>query len=241
MAKPLFITGTDTEVGKTQVATALLKALAREGLTTVAMKPVAAGCEETAEGLRNEDALMLQAAATVQLPYTQINPLALKEACAPHIAAAKDGRRLSLSRIEGLCRGMLMQRADICVIEGAGGWRVPLNEREMLSSLPSILQAPCILVVGVKLGCINHALLTAEAIVRDGVPLIGWVANTLVGDPERAEEIEANIATLQGILPMPCLGVMPFVEGDSEKRVETMAQSFAMNTLLKALSMEKQS
>lgn len=238
MAKALFITGTDTEVGKTQVAVALLKALAQQGLSTVAMKPVAAGCEQTEEGLRNEDALLLQRSATVQLPYSQVNPIALKEACAPHIAAAKEGRRLSLSRIEGLCRGLLMQRVDVCVIEGAGGWRVPLNEQEMLSGLPLALQAPCVLVVGVRLGCINHALLTAEAIVRDGVPLVGWVANTLVEDAERSDEVAANIATLQAILPMPCLGVMPFIEGEPEARSVRMTGHIALEPLLKALNLE---
>lgn len=206
MAKPFFITGTDTDAGKTVIAVGMLKKLAQMGKTTCALKPVAAGCESHEGVLQNDDALQIQAAATTLLPYSQVNPIALERACAPHIAAQHESRRLQLSRIEGICNGVLMQRADVCIVEGAGGWRVPLNDRESLSQLAVALKSPVILVVGMRLGCLNHALLTAEAILRDGVPLVGWVANTLA---EPMPYLEENIESLKQRLPAPCLGVVP--------------------------------
>ena len=223
MAKPLFITGTDTDAGKTLIACALLEALAAAGKTTCALKPIAAGCEHTKQGLTNSDALLLQACATTALPYSQVNPIALTEACAPHIAAANEGRRLQIARIEGICRGVLMQKADICVIEGAGGWRVPLNERERLSDLPKNLNSPVVLVVGMRLGCLNHALLTAEAILRDGLPLVGWVANTL---DSKMLHFEQNLATLKRLIPAPCLGVIPYIAQSDEQTKITLAKDY---------------
>lgn len=203
-----FIAGTDTDVGKTQVAASLLAAAGQKGLSTVAMKPVAAGCEQTAEGLRNSDALILQQMMSVELPYEQVNPVALEPAIAPHIAAQQAGRRLVVSQLSGYCRGVMMQSADFMLIEGAGGWRVPLNQVETLAGLAIELQLPVILVVGMKLGCINHALLTAEAIARDGLRLAGWVANRIDVDMLCYEE---NVQTLQALLPAPCLGEIPFM------------------------------
>ena len=172
-----FVTGTDTDAGKTHVCCALLRAAAAAGCSTVGMKPVAAGASETAAGLRNEDALLLQAVSTVQLPYAQLNPVCLPVPVSPHIAARLAGRNVAVDRLAGLCRGVLAQRAQLTLIEGAGGWRVPLNEREYLSGLAQVLQLPVLLVVGMRLGCLNHALLSAEAIARDGLRLAGWVAN----------------------------------------------------------------
>lgn len=206
MKNTYFITGTDTGVGKTLVAAALLHLAKQQGLKAFGLKPVAAGCEETAEGLRNEDALLLQAHSSVKLPYEQINPVALRAAKAPHIAAAEEKRRLNLDRLVGLCRGTLMQPADLRLIEGAGGWRVPLNDFENLSGLPIQLKIPVILVVGLRLGCLNHALLTAEAIARDGLQLAGWVASGI--DPQM-DSVEENIAALKMRLSAPCLGVTP--------------------------------
>nr|WP_272907148.1 dethiobiotin synthase [Pseudohongiella sp. O18] len=206
----VFVTGTDTEVGKTRVAAALLAAARQRELNTAAMKPVASGCEEIDGELRNEDALTLQRFCSAPLSYQEINPVALRSAIAPHLAAAEQGRSLSLSRLVGLARGVLMAPADFTVIEGAGGWRVPLNSREMLSSLAVELKLPVVLVVGIRLGCINHAVLTAEAIRADGVPLAGWVANHL---SEADEVADANVATLQSLLPGPLLGVLPFEPG----------------------------
>lgn len=212
MAKAYFVTGTDTGVGKTTVTCALLAAAKAQGLSTLALKPVAAGCEETPEGLRNSDALALQAAMTVSLSYPEINPVALPAALSPHLAAAAAGRRLTLAQIAGFCRGGLMHKADLKLVEGAGGWRVPISDRELLSGLPKQLGLPAILVVGVRLGCINHAVLTAEAILKEGVRLAGWVANVI--DPDM-EALEGNLQTLTAMLPAPCLGVLPWSPGKS--------------------------
>lgn len=206
MKNTYFITGTDTGVGKTLVTAALLHLAEKQGLKAFGIKPVAAGCDETPEGLRNEDALLLQTHSSIKLSYEQINPIALRAAKAPHIAAAEEGRRLNLDRLVGLCRGTLMQPADLRLIEGAGGWRVPLNEFENLSGLPAQLKIPVVLVVGLRLGCLNHALLTAEAIQRDGVQLAGWVGSGI--DPQM-ESVADNINSLKSRLPAPCLGVIP--------------------------------
>ena len=201
-----FIAGTDTDVGKTLVATGLLAAAKAKGLSTLAMKPLAAGCHPTADGLRNDDALKLQQAMTLELPYDQVNPVALEPAIAPHIAAEQAGRRLLVSQLAGYCRGVLMQQADFALIEGAGGWRVPLNRVETLAGLAKELNLPVILVVGIKLGCINHALLTVEAIARDGLTLVGWVANPMEEDMDCYEE---NLASLASLIRAPCLGTVP--------------------------------
>lgn len=217
--KAFFITGTDTDAGKTLVTTGLLVAAKHLGLTTAALKPVAAGCEQTANGLRNSDALQLQAAMTQQLVYEQVNPIALHAAIAPHIAAQQEKRSLSSDRLTGFCRSVLNQ-ADVTLVEGAGGWRVPINPRETMADLAKNLQLPVILVVGMRLGCLNHALLTFEAIVRDGLPVVGWVANCIDGDmPVLAE----NIDSLRARLPVPCLGVVPHL---LEPSAELTAQAF---------------
>ena len=232
MAKPLFIAGTDTDVGKTLIAAGLLRAFANKGLTTCALKPVAAGCEQKDGVLSNDDALLLQEVATVKLPYAQVNPVALMVSCAPHIAASLEGRRLQVTRLEGFCRGVLMQSAKVCVIEGAGGWRVPLNEREMMSDLVKALNAPVVLVVGMRLGCLNHALLAAEAIARDGLPLVGWVANCIDAEMPYLNE---NIETLKRMMPAPCLGVVPhlgveLVQGDAVNQVANALELPALAT-----------
>lgn len=221
--RTFFVTGTDTEVGKTRVTVELLNAFNRRGLKTIGLKPLAAGAEEADDGQwTNEDARALQAAASVGLPYEQVNPVLLKAPMAPHLAAEREQRRLSLRTLEGHCRGTLMiTSCDVALIEGAGGWRVPLNTRESLAGLPRVLNCPVILVVGMRLGCLNHALLTVEAIQRDGLKLAGWVANCI--DPTMAER-EANIATLTTLIPAPRLGVVPYLaEG------ETLSAS-ALNT-----------
>lgn len=220
-----FVTGTDTEVGKTLVSSALMVAANRLGKTTLGMKPVAAGCESVNGQWQNEDALALMAAASLKLPYDQVNPVALPAAIAPHLAAAQAGRRLSLDRLSGFCQAIMMQRADLTVIEGAGGWRVPLNDREMLSGLALKLQLPVILVVGVRLGCINHALLTAEAIRRDGLPLAGWVANYLSEPDEVARQ---NVQTLSAMMPGPLIGEIPWMETIS---IEAAADALPLKSL----------
>ena len=218
MANTFFVTGTDTDVGKTFVATALLAAANKLGKTTAAVKPVAAGCEQTDNGLRNDDALALQAAMSLELAYEQINPVTLEPAIAPHVAAAQAGRNITVARLSGFCRGVMMKRADVTLIEGAGGWRVPLNKRETLADLAKELQVPVILVVGMRLGCINHALLSAEAIVRDGLQIAGWVANHI--DPAMSCYDE-NLESLAQRLPFPCLGALPHLpNGTPEQAAE---------------------
>ena len=218
MANAYFVTGTDTDVGKTIIAAGLLAAANAKGFSTAAIKPVAAGCERTPEGLRNADALLLQRTMSLQLPYEQINPIAFEPPIAPHIAAQQVGIKLSESRLAGICRGVLLQRADLTLIEGAGGWRVPLSERELLSRLPAELGVPVIMVVGMRLGCINHALLTAEAIARDGRQLAGWVANRCVPAMSCYDE---NVATLKQFLRAPCLGEVPYLDEATPERVAT--------------------
>lgn len=201
-----FITGTDTDVGKTQVACALMYLARQAGLTTAAVKPLAAGCEFDGVRWRNRDALQLQAQCWPRHTYQKVNPVAFAAAIAPHIAAAEQGVTVTAAALAAACREVLNDAADFTVIEGAGGWRVPLNDTETLADVASALALPVILVVGVRLGCINHALLTAEAIARDGLVLAGWVGNII--DPA-TDRLEANLATLQGHIPAPCLGVVP--------------------------------
>lgn len=224
--KAFFITGTDTDVGKTLVAASLLVAAKQMGLSTAALKPVAAGCEKTENGLRNSDALLLQSVITQQLIYEQVNPIALTLPIAPHIAALQEKRNLSVERLAGFCRGVL-NSANVTLVEGAGGWRVPINPSETLADLAKVLQLPVILVVGIRLGCLNHALLTFEAVVRDGLPVAGWVANCIDADmPALAE----NIESLRARLPVPCLGVVPFL---AEPTPEKTAAIFDLSLLEK--------
>lgn len=205
MSKSWFVAGTDTGVGKTAVSCALLNAAAHVGLRTAAVKPVAAGCDDQGH---NEDALLLQSAMTASLEYRQVNPVALAAPIAPHIAANREGKSLQASRLAGLCRGVMFSEADFILIEGAGGWRVPLNPRETLADLAVQLQVGVILVVGMRLGCINHALLTAEAIRRDGLRLAAWVANQ---PGPRMDCHDENLETLRQMLPAPLLGDVPFI------------------------------
>ncbi len=216
MAQAFFITGTDTDAGKTSVAAGLLCAAKQQGCSTLAMKPVASGCDMSAEGLRNSDALALIAQSTVPLPYTQINPYAFAPAIAPHIAAQEAGVELSVADLYRTAQVILQQQADFTLIEGAGGWRVPISATEFLSDFAIALQLPVILVVGVKLGCINHALLTAQAIINDGLELAGWVANVV--DPSCARLAE-NLATLQQLMPAPCLAEVPHLTSASAEHV----------------------
>ena len=219
MAKQwLFITGTDTDVGKTVVACGFLAAANQQGLRTAAIKPVAAGCEVTEQGMTNSDALQLQAAASHKLSYQQINPVALEPAIAPHIAAAEAGVRMSASRLVGYCRGVSLLPVDMVIIEGAGGWRVPINSRETLADVAQELECAVIVVVGMRLGCLNHALLTMEAIRRDGLQIAGWVANILDTEMPRLQE---NIDTLKQLINEPCLGIVPRLDDLSPEQVAT--------------------
>lgn len=218
MKQKYFIAGTDTDAGKTLIAAGLLNKAKSAVLSTVGLKPIAAGCQETPEGLRNDDALMLMAQSTEELPYEQVNPIAFAPPIAPHIAGQQLRRPLSAGRIVGLLRGVLMiNRAQFTLVEGAGGYRVPLNPKETLADVTKELNLPVILVVGMKLGCLNHALLTVEAIHRDGLKLAGWIANRVDEDMAVYKE---NIETLHAMIQAPCLGEVPFL---SEPTPETVA------------------
>jgi dethiobiotin synthetase len=211
-----FVTGTDTDAGKTVVSAGLLAAANKAGKRSIGLKPIAAGCQQTEAGLRNDDALALQAAASVSLDYDVVNPIALEPAIAPHIVLLQQNRRVTNSQLAGYIRGAFFTANDFAIVEGAGGWRVPLNRSETLAGLAKALDIAVILVVGVKLGCINHALLTAEAIERDGIKIAGWVANII--EPGTAN-IDENIMTLRALLPAPCLGVVPHLDDCSAEAV----------------------
>lgn len=216
MGAAFFVTGTDTEIGKTTIACGLLQAARNAGLSTAAAKPVASGCERTSEGLRNSDALGLLAGCSLPLRYEEVNPFAFEPAIAPHLAAREAGVQLDVEALAGPVNAVLARNADFTLVEGAGGWRVPLAGGENLSDLAVRLGLPVILVVGVRLGCINHAVLSAEAIQRDGLVLAGWVANIV--DPATSR-LEENLATLAERLPAPCLGRVPRLEVPSAEAV----------------------
>ncbi|MHA6205030.1 dethiobiotin synthase [Dyella soli] len=201
-----FIAGTDTGVGKTHATCALLHALRATGLNACGMKPVASGCVETAEGLRNDDALALQAASSAPMPYEWINPLALRDPLSPHLAAAHEGVEIRLAPLSEAF-GRLIDIHDAVLVEGVGGWLVPLSRGLMASDIARQWQLPVILVVGMRLGCLNHALLSARAIATDGCRLVGWIGNRI--DPAMAA-VDENLATLRQLLPAPCLGVLPY-------------------------------
>ncbi|MCL1049234.1 dethiobiotin synthase [Shewanella abyssi] len=201
-----FVTGTDTDCGKTLVSSALLTAVKGE---TVGFKPVASGCEQTEQGLRNSDALALMAASSIKLPYEDINPFAFLAAIAPHIAASEQNISLSPKKIQAQLNMVQYLGADFALVEGAGGWRLPLGDGHFMSEVVQAMQLPVILVVGMKLGCLNHALLTAEAIERDGLVIAGWVANQV--DPDMANQQE-NLASLQQMMSAPFLGHIPYLE-----------------------------
>jgi dethiobiotin synthetase len=203
-AQTIFVTGTDTGVGKTLIACALLHKLRGRKRAVCGFKPVASGCERTKDGLRNADALALQAAAGTNEPYESINPYALARPIAPHLAAAEMGEHLSVLKLRE-AHAAIAGRHELIVAEGAGGWRVPLDESWTMAEFVAEQEWPVILVVGMRLGCINHALLSADSIMR-GTRLIGWVANVL---PPVMDALEENIETLQAHLSAPLLGVVP--------------------------------
>jgi dethiobiotin synthetase len=207
-----FITGTDTGVGKTWATVALMRFLQAQGLAVLGMKPVASGCFWQDGVLRNEDALALQTYATLHIDYAKLNIYAFEPPISPHLAARRVGRAVRLEEIVRQCRE-LEQLADCVLVEGVGGWEVPLNDAERVSHLAKALKLPVILVVGMRLGCLNHALLTYDAMARSGVSCAGWIAN---GVEAGFSCLEENLETLRSLLPAPCLGVVPHVGGQPE-------------------------
>src|SRR5438445_1679494 len=211
MSRSVYITGTDTGVGKTLVAASLIAALNARGTRSVGMKPVASGCSASASGLRNADAELLLAhsarrADDSALDYAQINPYAFADPIAPHIAARDTGIHIALDAI-ATAYATLAADTPCVVVEGVGGWMAPLGAKLMQADLVRALRLPVILVVGLRLGCINHALLTARAIRDDRCELLGWIASTL--DPAMLR-MDDNLATLRARLDAPYLGALPF-------------------------------
>lgn len=207
MPREFFVTGTDTGVGKTLVAAALLRRLREAGLAAAGMKPVAAGSMAGPEGPANEDALLLQAESSVRHPYAVVNPWLFEPAIAPHLAAAEAGVAIDTARIVA-AHARIRAGADVVLAEGAGGFLVPLDRTRSFADLPALLGMEVLLVVGLRLGCLNHALLTAEAVDRRGLRFAAWVGNAI--DPDFARRDE-NVATLSARLPAPCLGIVPWM------------------------------
>lgn len=207
MKQAYFITGTDTGVGKTFVSCALLRAIAAQGRRAVGMKPVAAGCRSEHGRLVSDDVTQLLAAGNVEADWDTVNPYAFEPPLAPHIAAAMAGTPIRLEPIlDRFAR--LQAQADVVIVEGVGGFRVPLNASQDTADLALALQLPVILVVGMRLGCLNHALLSSEAILRCGLRLAGWVANQV--EPEMPA-LQENIAALELRLPAPRIATVPFL------------------------------
>jgi dethiobiotin synthetase len=204
-----FVTGTDTGVGKTRISVGLMSVLQSQGHVVTGMKPVATGCQPTPAGLVNDDALQLQAQASFTVPYNLVNPYAFEPAIAPHLAADAANVCIEVGVIRRAL-GQLTEAADRVVVEGVGGWLVPINATETMADVAAAMGLPVVMVVGVRLGCLNHALLTAAAIEASALPFAGWIANRLDPACEAADE---NIAALSGRLGAPLLGEVPYEEG----------------------------
>ncbi len=207
--KGVFITGTDTGVGKTLCAAALLEVYRQQGFSTIAMKPVASGCEQTSDGLRNEDALLLMQHMCEAASYEEVNPYTFEPAMAPHLAATRENVTINCDELVVQAQS-LADRADRIVIEGAGGWLAPLNEQQSFANLAEQLDLPVVLVVGIRLGCLNHALLTIENMQHRGVKVAGWIANIGLDNAADCLDINENINSLQTRISAPLLGKIPY-------------------------------
>lgn len=212
-----FITGTDTNVGKTWVTAGLLHAFNEQGLRTIAMKPVASGCETIDGKLRNADAECLMKHMNTAADYSEVNPYSFEPAIAPHIAAKQAGENIDLEKIQQTAEH-LARRADVILVEGVGGWAVPLNETQGIADLAVKLKLPVIMVVSIRLGCINHALLSAQSIRASDIPLAGWVANMCDSSDSFAEE---NISALQQRLDCPMLAKLPLLDDFEIKKLSS--------------------
>ena len=206
----IFVTGTDTEVGKTWVSTALVAGLRRRGRRVAVMKPIASGATPTAAGLRNDDALELMAAAagseqSYPDSYTQVNPYCFEPPISPHLAAREAGVSIDIEKVRAIAAATA-SRFDCLVVEGAGGWRAPLGPTQSIANLAMAIGLPVLLVVGLRLGCLNHAVLSLESIRASGLPFAGWVANSIDPTMQRRED---NLATLIDLLGEPPLAVFP--------------------------------
>jgi len=204
-----FIAGTDTDVGKTVCTRALLQAAKQQNKSTIGYKPISAGCELTELGLRNQDALILQSNSSVNLPYNDVNPIAFQQPIAPHIAAIENGTFIDINIVNNGLQHLQNMSVDLVFVEGAGGWHLPIDNQFLLSDWVIEKQLPVILIVGLKLGCLNHALLTAKAIEQSGLVIAGWIANHL--QPDMPYVVD-NIETLKTMINAPMLAEIPFIE-----------------------------
>ena len=226
MSRGVFVTGTDTGIGKTVATVALIAALNQAGSRAVGMKPVASGCTRTTHGWRNDDGEALLAASAGAPDYALVNPYALPAAVAPHLAARAAGVEIRLDPILAAFAA-LSTNTDCIIVEGVGGWAVPLAPALMQADLVSALMLPVILVVGLRLGCINHAILSARAIAADGCTLLGWIGNHIDADMACVED---NLATLRELVPAPCLGVLPYAKAPDPRSLAGHLDS-ALQTL----------
>lgn len=204
----IFLTGTDTEIGKTQVACALLNTFNKQNINAVGMKPVASGAECIDGQWHNEDALRLMKASSVQLSYDLINPYLFKTPASPHIAAAIEHKTINLDKVVD-CYNLIEKQSGFVVVEGVGGWLAPLNEEQTVEDMALALQLPVVLVVGMRLGCLNHALLTANRIQQSGLKLAGWIANVI---DDNFSFLDKNMNTLVTGINAPLIGQLKFSE-----------------------------
>jgi dethiobiotin synthetase len=222
--KKIFITATDTDAGKTYVSQLLTCALVKQGKKIAVFKPISAGCQWQGELLLNEDALLLQKQANCQQSIQHINPVAFEEAIAPHIAAQQADKKIDIAQLVehyNVCYDQ--PTPDLLLTEGAGGWRLPLGNGKFLSEFVQVTQQQVILVVNMKLGCLNHAILTYQAIIEDGLECIGWVANCI----DHMDYLAENIAELTHYFPMLCMGKL-----GNEADIEKAAQQINLTALL---------
>jgi dethiobiotin synthetase len=222
-----FVTGTDTDVGKTVCCQALLQAANKQQLRTLAYKPIAAGCEQTPYGLRNHDALLLQKACSLEVAYERVNPIVFTPAIAPHIAAQLEDKPIEQRYISQGLERLKSLKSDLIIVEGAGGWRLPLNANETLSGWVATQKLPVILVVGMKLGCLNHAILTYESIINDGLKVVGWIANQV---DKNMPFYAPNIEMLKHKIHAPMLAEIPYLQNVSEQDLSSYVNfNFATN------------
>lgn len=221
--KKIFITATDTDAGKTHVAQALITALIKKRYRVAAFKPVSAGCTFVNGVLVNEDALLLHQRANCGQTLSQVNPIAYEEPIAPHIAAQKLKQKIDLSHINSSFEDLVKLGVEVIVTEGAGGWRLPLGKGKYLSDFVKVTEQSVVMVVNMKLGCLNHAILTHEAIINDGLHCIGWVANCL----SEMDYLDENISELKALLSSPLLATLK-----KDPDVEKAAKLFDVSLVL---------
>ncbi|MBQ4832401.1 dethiobiotin synthase [Pseudoalteromonas sp. MMG010] len=224
--KEIFITATDTDAGKTHVTSLLLKLLAQHNKRAIGYKPIAAGCEIAFDQLVNADALMLMESASVSAKYDIVNPFAFAPAIAPHIAAKQSGQSITQAKLADAYKNVHKQKPDYILTEGAGGWALPISSTDYLYNWVKSENLDVILVVGMKLGCLNHAILTAEHIKAQGVNCIGWIANEI--DPNMLN-YQDNLDTLKQVLPFPILAISPYSETTPKLKIyKTLLENLAI-------------